>query len=189
MRIAYTNQVRNVKIIRDGVTLATFQTTAVELYKPVTSYTYTGAAGTYSQSGTTYTSSSTYRNEYFWFSMGTGSLTLSVSWTGTADMDFYLYNSAGTQIGSSLGVTNPETKSFTISTAGVYYIRVYEYSGASTQPFTITVAYPWPWDHWTGNFLSFLRPIFQSFFRVVIKAVRNQLFRQTLRLDLRDDCI
>jgi hypothetical protein len=48
------------------------------------------------------------------------------------DFDLTIYNSAGTQIGSSAGSTATETVSLTSQAAGTYYIKVFGYSGANS---------------------------------------------------------
>ena len=48
------------------------------------------------------------------------------------DYDLYVYNSAGTQIGSGVGSTATETVSLTSQAAGTYYIKVIGYSGANS---------------------------------------------------------
>jgi hypothetical protein len=48
------------------------------------------------------------------------------------DYDLYVYNSAGTQIGSGTGSTATETVSLTSQAAGTYYIKVIGYSGANS---------------------------------------------------------
>ena len=48
------------------------------------------------------------------------------------DYDLYIYNSAGTQIGSSTGTTATETVSLTSQAAGTYYIKVIGYNGANS---------------------------------------------------------
>jgi hypothetical protein len=54
------------------------------------------------------------------------------------DYDLYLYNSAGTQIGSSAaGGTTSESIIFNTSTVGTYYVRVIGYNGA----FSTSVCY------------------------------------------------
>ncbi len=54
------------------------------------------------------------------------------------DYDMYIYNSAGTQIGSGTGSTATETVSLTSQAAGTYYIRIIGYNGAnSTTCYTI----------------------------------------------------
>ena len=50
---------------------------------------------------------------------------------GGVDYDLYVYNSAGTQIGSGVGSTATETVSLTSQAAGTYYIKVIGYSGAN----------------------------------------------------------
>ncbi len=49
------------------------------------------------------------------------------------DYDLYIYNSAGTQIGSSLGTTATESVSLSNQAAGTYHIKVIGYSGANSQ--------------------------------------------------------
>ena len=48
------------------------------------------------------------------------------------DYDLYIYNSAGTQVGSSTSSTATETVSLTSQAAGTYYIKVIGYSGANS---------------------------------------------------------
>jgi len=48
------------------------------------------------------------------------------------DFDLYIYNSAGTQIGSSAGTTATETVSLASQAAGTYYIKVIGYNGATS---------------------------------------------------------
>lgn len=48
------------------------------------------------------------------------------------DYDLYIYNSAGTQIGSSTGSTATETVSLTNQAAGTYYVKVIGFSGANS---------------------------------------------------------
>nr|MBA4140042.1 fibronectin type III domain-containing protein [Segetibacter sp.] len=48
------------------------------------------------------------------------------------DYDLYVYNSAGTQIGSGTGSTATETVSLTGQAAGTYYVKVIGYSGANS---------------------------------------------------------
>ena len=55
------------------------------------------------------------------------------------DYDLTIYNSAGTQIGTSAGSTATETVSLTSQVAGTYYIKVFGYSGANSATcYTIT---------------------------------------------------
>jgi len=63
----------------------------------------------------------------------------SLAGPGGKDYDLYIYNSAGTQIGSSTSATANESVSLTSQAAGTYYIKVIGYSGAnSTTCYTIT---------------------------------------------------
>ncbi len=49
-----------------------------------------------------------------------------------ADFDMYIYNAAGTQIGSSAGTTTSETVNLNSQAAGTYYIKVIGYNGANS---------------------------------------------------------
>lgn len=48
------------------------------------------------------------------------------------DFDLYIYNSAGTQIGSGTGASATETVTLNTQAAGTYYIKVIGYNGASS---------------------------------------------------------
>jgi hypothetical protein len=48
------------------------------------------------------------------------------------DYDLTIYNSAGTQIGTSAGATATETVSLSSQSAGTYYIKVFGYNGANS---------------------------------------------------------
>jgi hypothetical protein len=48
------------------------------------------------------------------------------------DYDLYVFNSAGTQIGSGAGATATETVSLSSQAAGTYYIKVIGYNGANS---------------------------------------------------------
>ena len=55
------------------------------------------------------------------------------------DYDLYIYNSAGTQLGSSTSGTATESVSLTGQAAGTYYIKVFGYNGANSATcYTIT---------------------------------------------------
>jgi len=51
---------------------------------------------------------------------------------GGVDYDLYIYNSAGTQIGSGTGSTATETVTLNSQAAGTYYIKVIGYNGANS---------------------------------------------------------
>ena len=48
------------------------------------------------------------------------------------DFDLFIYNSAGTQLGSSEGTTATETVSLSNQAAGTYYIKVFGYNGSNS---------------------------------------------------------
>lgn len=76
--------------------------------------------------------------DYYSFTVGsTSNLNITLG-NLPGDYDLYLYNSGGTQIGSSMaGGTSSESISLSNQAAGTYYIRVIGYSGA----FSTTVCY------------------------------------------------
>ncbi|MBU2501248.1 S8 family serine peptidase [bacterium] len=77
-------------------------------------------------------------DDYFWFDVTTaGNINISVAIGGSADLDWYLYNSSGTQVDRGYTVSNPEAGSYTAS-VGRYYLRVDGYLGA-TSSYTLTV--------------------------------------------------
>ena len=63
---------------------------------------------------------------------GTNDIVYNLVGPSGVDYDLYVYNSAGTQIGSSTGTTATETVSLTSQAAGTYYIKVIGYSGANS---------------------------------------------------------
>lgn len=80
--------------------------------------------------------------DYYKFVITTGGTITITLGTVPADYDLRLYNSAGTQLASSvLGGTSSETINYTAA-AGTYYVRVEGYSGAnsSTVCYTLKVA-------------------------------------------------
>ena len=84
------------------------------------------------------TISSSSDDDYFWFDVDTaGNINISVAIGSSADLDWYLYNSSGTQVDRGYTVSNPEAGSYTAS-VGRYYVRVDGYNGA-TSSYTLTV--------------------------------------------------
>ena len=68
----------------------------------------------------------------------TGGIVYNLAGPSGLDYDLYIYNSAGTQIGSGTSGTATETVSLTSQAAGTYYIKVIGYNGAnSTTCYTI----------------------------------------------------
>lgn len=70
---------------------------------------------------------------------GTSNLAVNLAGPSGVDYDLYVYNSSGTQVGSSTGTTATESVSLSSVAAGTYYIKVIGYSGAnSTTCYTLT---------------------------------------------------
>ena len=83
--------------------------------------------------------SSSTDDDYFWFDVDTaGNINISVAIGGSADLDWYLYNSSGTQVDRGYTTSNPEAGSYTAG-VGRYYVRVDGYRGA-TSSYTLTVS-------------------------------------------------
>jgi hypothetical protein len=55
------------------------------------------------------------------------------------DVDLKLYNSSGSQVGSSTGTTNVENISLQNRSEGWYYAQVYGYNGATNPAYTLTI--------------------------------------------------
>ncbi len=84
------------------------------------------------------TLSSSSDDDYFWFDVtAAGNVNISLAIGGSADLDWYLYNSAGTQVARGYTTANPEVGSYNAS-VGRYYLRVDGYLGA-TSNYTVTV--------------------------------------------------
>lgn len=64
-------------------------------------------------------------------------LTSTLTWTGVADLDFFLVNPDGVEIASSASLENPEVIQFWTDMEGTYTLRVTGYISVAT-PFTIT---------------------------------------------------
>jgi hypothetical protein len=80
--------------------------------------------------------------DYYKFNITTGGTIAITLTTLPADFDLYLYNSAGTQVGSSLNAsTTSETINYT-ATSGTYYLKVIGYTGAlsTSTCYTLKVA-------------------------------------------------
>lgn len=83
-------------------------------------------------------SSSTDVDYYMITTTGTNSIVYNLVGPSGVDFDLYIYNSAGTQIGSGAGSTATETVSLANQAAGTYFIKVIGYNGAnSTTCYTI----------------------------------------------------
>jgi hypothetical protein len=83
--------------------------------------------------------SSSSDDDYFYFDVtAAGNINISLAINGTADLDWYLYNSSQTQVTRGYTTANPEVGNYT-ATAGRYYLRVDGYNGA-TASYVLTVS-------------------------------------------------
>ncbi|MCK4261163.1 MAG: pre-peptidase C-terminal domain-containing protein, partial [Halanaerobiales bacterium] len=74
---------------------------------------------------------STYKDYYI--TVGdSGTINVELSWSGSADMDIFLYNPSGSEVARAYTLRNPESISYLVSTNGTYRIRVDSYSGTAT---------------------------------------------------------
>jgi hypothetical protein len=82
-------------------------------------------------------------NDWYSFSLpttGNSNASASIAFTHSqGDLDFELYNSAGTRIGNSNGTTNSETLSLSGLAAGTYTVRVLGYNGATNPNYALTL--------------------------------------------------
>ncbi|MCC6649510.1 MAG: S8 family serine peptidase, partial [Candidatus Eisenbacteria bacterium] len=77
-------------------------------------------------------------NDWYYLDVTTaGTLNLSLAITGTADLDWFLYNSALTQVAQGYSTANPEVGTYS-ATAGRYYVKVNGYLGAMAS-YSLTV--------------------------------------------------
>lgn len=98
-------------------------------------------------SGTAYDSliSSASDVDYYTFTINTTGTISATLANLPGDYDFYLYNSAGTQVASSTnGGTTNESISYNATATGKYYLKVIGYNGvySATSKYRVTATYP-----------------------------------------------
>ncbi len=82
--------------------------------------------------------SSTTDNDWYYFDVtSAGTVNVSLAIGSAADLDWFVYNSALTEVARGFTTANPEAGSYT-ATTGRYYVKVNGYSGA-TSAYTLTV--------------------------------------------------
>ena len=114
---------------------AQFTTTAASTCATAFEPNETQAAAAAISSGVTNSAAITTATDVDYFSItttGTNNIVYNLVGPSGVDYDLTIYNSAGTQIGSSAGTTATETVSLTSQAAGTYYIKVIGYSGANS---------------------------------------------------------
>jgi cyanophycinase len=80
-------------------------------------------------------------SDYDWYQLNVtapGTLSISLSHDAGIDLDWYLYKSTGSYIAYASTSANPETGSKAVTTAGIYYIRVKNYSGSGNYSLTVS---------------------------------------------------
>lgn len=83
--------------------------------------------------------SSSSDDDYFYFDVATaGNINISLSIGGSADLDWFLYNSSMTQVARGYTTANPEVGNYNAA-VGRYYLFVDGYNGA-TSSYTLTVS-------------------------------------------------
>ncbi|MDB4895338.1 MAG: DNA-binding protein [Firmicutes bacterium] len=77
----------------------------------------------------------------FWIDVtATGTISLNLSWTTTANLNMYVYNPSGTQVASKSGGTSPLALTYSATTTGRYKIHITRSSGGSD--YTLTASHP-----------------------------------------------
>jgi cyanophycinase len=92
-------------------------------------------------SGTTITGTIKNSSDYDWFKINVaaaGTISISLSHTSSADLDWFLYPSSGGYVAYKSTMNNPETGSYNAPAAGTYYIRVKSYSGSGSYSLNVT---------------------------------------------------
>ena len=92
----------------------------------------TGAAITSGVTNSAAISTSTDIDYYKITTTATSNIVYNLVGPSGVDYDLTIYNSAGTQIGSSAGTTATETVTLNSQVAGTYYIKVFGYNGANS---------------------------------------------------------
>ena len=118
-----------------GFTAAQFTTIAASVCGTAFEPNETQAAAAAITSGVTNSAAITTATDIDYFKItttATSNIAYNLVGPTGVDYDLYVYNSAGTQIGSGAGSTATETVSLTSQAAGTYYIKVMGYSGANS---------------------------------------------------------
>ena len=114
---------------------AQFTTTAASTCSTAFEPNETQATAAAIVSGITNSAAVTTATDVDYFSItttATSSIVYNLVGPSGVDYDLTIYNSAGTQIGSSAGSTATETVSLTSQAAGTYFIKVFGYNGANS---------------------------------------------------------
>lgn len=101
------------------------------------------AANTSLCSGSAVTGMLSSSSDLDWFRIDVstpGTVTINLSHVSGIDLDWYLYKPTGSYVAYRSTSSNPETGSYSATTAGTYYVRVKSYSGAGA--YTLTATYP-----------------------------------------------
>lgn len=118
-----------------GYSQAQFTTTAASGCGTAFEPNETQAAAAAISSGVTNSAAITTSTDVDYFKItttATSNIVYNLVGPSGVDYDLYVYNSAGTQIGSSTGTTATETVTLNSQAAGTYYIKVIGYSGANS---------------------------------------------------------
>lgn len=81
------------------------------------------------------------RSKYYYIDVtAPGTVSLSLTWDTTSDLDMFLYNPSGTEVARAYTTSKPETITFNATATGTYQIKVDAYSGSGT--YTLTATHP-----------------------------------------------
>ncbi len=135
-----TNNPETLRVWTENYGTGTY-TIRVNLYSgPDSSYTLKVKG--YERQDVTGTVSSSDQTDLFYFTMSyTGSSYARLSWSTSADLDFYVYDEQDNYVGRAYTTQNPETLSFIVDNTGDWSILVDLYSG-STTTYTLSVFVP-----------------------------------------------
>lgn len=92
-------------------------------------------------SSTNITGSLSSSNDLDWFRLdvtGPGTLNISLSHASGVDFDWFLYPATGTYVAYRSTKNNPETGSYSVPSAGTYYLRIKSYSGSGNYTLSVT---------------------------------------------------
>lgn len=68
-----------------------------------------------------------------------GQININLSHSGSVDFDWYFYGLTGAPLTYKSTSNNPETGSYTVATAGTYFVRVKSYRGSGSYTLTVTL--------------------------------------------------
>jgi autotransporter-associated beta strand protein len=92
-------------------------------------------------------------NDYYQFTAAsTGTMNVDIDFTHSlGDLDLYFYDSSQTELAKSIGITNHEHLSYSVTGGELYYIKVVGYQGATNPLYRLVLSFEDTYHTWDGG--------------------------------------